>query len=84
VRFIKKAQGLGFSLREIQELLSLGSGPQADCAEVLALTRRKITEVEAKIRSLERIREALAELAGHCPGKGSLSFCPIWERLEEE
>jgi MerR family mercuric resistance operon transcriptional regulator len=84
VRFIKSAQGLGFSLREIQELLDLGSGPRSDCSEVLALANRKINEVERKIQVLEKIRSALGELASHCPAKGSLSICPIWERLGSE
>ena len=84
VRFVKSAQGLGFSLREIQELLFLGSGTQADCSEVLALATHKIAEVEGKIQALEKIRSALGELASQCPREGSLSRCPIWERLESE
>lgn len=82
VRFIKNAQGLGFSLREIQELLSLGLEAHGDCSQVLALTSHKIADVEAKIKALEAIKLTLVELSKKCPGEGSLSFCPIWERLD--
>jgi MerR family copper efflux transcriptional regulator len=84
VRFIKSAQKLGFSLREIQELLDLGSGPRSDCSEVLAITKRKIADVESKIKALDKIRSVLLELASHCPAEGNLTQCPIWERLESE
>jgi len=79
--FIKRAQALGFSLKEIGELLSLESA-DISCAKVLALTQRKILDIESKIRSLEAIKLTLSELAIKCPGEGNLLFCPIWHRLE--
>jgi MerR family copper efflux transcriptional regulator len=79
--FIKRAQALGFSLKEIGELLSLEI-VDINCAKVLALTQRKILDIESKICSLTAIKLTLSELATNCPGEGSLSLCPIWHRLE--
>jgi MerR family mercuric resistance operon transcriptional regulator len=84
VRFIKRAQGLGFSLGEIKELLNLGSEAQADCAEVLSLARCKVAELESKIKTLEAMKTALGKLTRDCPGTGGLSRCPIWESFEGE
>ncbi len=65
-RFIKHAQELGFSLKEIQELLALRvrSGSSADA--VKHLTRLKIECIEGKLRRLQRIKHALEQLAAAC------------------
>jgi MerR family copper efflux transcriptional regulator len=81
VRFIRQAQGLGFSLREIDELLSLRTDPAADCADVRARASAKLDEVDRKIGELERIREALGELIEACPGYGAARTCSILEAL---
>jgi MerR family mercuric resistance operon transcriptional regulator len=81
VRFIRQAQGLGFSLREIDELLSLRADPKADCADVRSRASAKLEEVGRKIAELERIREALAELIEACPGQGAARTCSILEAL---
>jgi MerR family mercuric resistance operon transcriptional regulator len=81
VRFIRQAQVLGFSLREIDELLSLRIDPRADCADVRSRASAKLDEVVRKIAELERIREALAELIEACPGHGAARTCSILEAL---
>lgn len=81
VRFIRQAQVLGFSLREIDELLALRTDPAADCADVRARASAKLDEVGRKIAELERIREALAELIEACPGHGAARTCSILEAL---
>jgi MerR family copper efflux transcriptional regulator len=81
VRFIRQAQGLGFSLREIDELLSLRTDPAADCADVRARASAKFDEVTRKIAQLERVREALGELIEACPGHGAARTCSILEAL---
>lgn len=81
VGFIKRAQKLGFSLKEIVELLSLGRVGEVSCGEILALAKRKIAEIEQKIITLASIKAALAELTEICPGSGDLALCPIWERM---
>ena len=81
VRFIKGAQRLGFSLKEIAELLVLGREGEISCSEMLDLAGRKIAQIEFKIMSLEVMKAGLVELAESCPGTGNLAFCPIWERM---
>ncbi len=81
VHFIKGAQRLGFSLKEISELLSLGLEGAVSCTEMRELANRKIEEIDQKIIALEIMKTTLAELAEECPGAGDLSLCPIWERM---
>lgn len=82
IRFIRQAQELGFSLREIEELLSLRADPDADCAEVRTQAAVKRDEVERKIAHLERIRGALDTLIASCPGSGALRACTILDAIE--
>jgi len=82
VRFVREAQELGFSLREIAELLSLRADPGTDCAEVRARAMEKRDEVEAKVNRLSRMRDALDDLIAFCPGSGNLGACTILEAIE--
>lgn len=82
LRFIRRAQALGFSLREIEELISLRLNPSADSAEVKARAEAKIGEVERKIRDLQGMKDALVRLVGACSGEGSVQECPILETLD--
>src|SRR4051812_48184680 len=59
IQFIKRTQELGFSLREIKELLSLNTRPQATCADMRVRTDRKIEEIEAKIQDLKTMKKTL-------------------------
>ena len=81
VRFIRQAQEIGFSLREIEELLSLRADPSADCSDVRERAEAKLEEVERKMEQLGRIRLALNELIAACPGRGALRACSIMESL---
>lgn len=83
VRFIKKAQELGFSLKEVKELLSLKWSGSHSASEVKQLTEQKILDIEAKIQSLLAMKAALQELASTCSGKGSIDDCPILNSLED-
>ncbi len=83
-RFIKRAKELGFTLEEIKELLSLRLDPATTCADVKSRTEAKIAEVEAKIRSLRKMKTALVRLSTACSGRGTGSECPILEALGEE
>ncbi len=82
VRFIKQAQGLGFSLKEIKKLLALRATPWARCADVRAYAAHKIEDIEVKIQSLARMRKALQRLIEECSGKKRASECPILESLD--
>ncbi len=81
IRFIRQGQELGFSLREIQELLSLRADPAANSADVHKRATAKLAEVNRKITELERIRTALETLIGACPGGGALGACSIMDAL---
>jgi MerR family copper efflux transcriptional regulator len=82
VRFIRRAQEIGFSLREIEELLSLRADPSADCSDVRAAAAAKVEEVNGKIAELEQIRAALHTVIDACPGRGALGACTILEALD--
>lgn len=82
LRFIRRAQALGFSLKEIRELLALSA--QRDVARVKRSAQAKVRDVEARIASLQRVREGLARLVAACPGRGRAADCPILRALTEE
>lgn len=82
IRFIRQAQEIGFSLREIAELLSLRADARADCADVRARAIEKREEVLAKLDQLSRIRAALDLLIASCPGDGDIRACTILEAME--
>jgi MerR family mercuric resistance operon transcriptional regulator len=84
LRFIRRAKELGFSLKEIKELLALRVDPTTTCREVKEQAQAKITDIEGKIRSLLRMKAALVELTRSCRGRGPASECPILEALEKE
>lgn len=83
LRFIKHAQELGFSLKEIQELLALRVRHGGTCDTVERKTREKIELVEGKIRDLKRIRRTLQRLAAACASRRPTDDCPILEALED-
>jgi MerR family mercuric resistance operon transcriptional regulator len=82
VKFIRQAQGLGFSLKEIKKLLGLRATPRARCADVRRYATAKIQDIDEKIRSLARMRKTLQKLLGECSGDGPATECPILESLE--
>ncbi len=82
IRFIKEAQHLGFSLREIRELLALRADPSADCSMVREQALAKLHEVHDKIERLRQIGSALETLITACPAQGSLQACSIIDALE--
>lgn len=81
IRFIKRAQHLGFTLSEIGELLSLQDSPAADRSEVRELTAQKLESVRVRIADLERMQAALIKLLRLCHGHGPLKSCPIIDGL---
>lgn len=82
VRFIKHAQEIGFSLKEISELLSLRVAPDTSCADIKQRADKKIADIEEKIRSLRRMKHALVKVSASCRGRGPTSECPILEALD--
>ncbi|HZC24665.1 MAG TPA: heavy metal-responsive transcriptional regulator [Candidatus Binatia bacterium] len=84
LRFIKHAQELGFSLKEIRELLALRISPRTSSAEIRKRAKAKIRNIEDKIKSLESMRKSLHKLTESCSGCGPVSECPILESLDAE
>ncbi len=82
VRFIKRAQQLGFTLREIEELLRLRDDKFGRCADVRAAAREKIADVDRKIAALRAVRGALATLEATCARRGEGRRCPLLEALD--
>src|SRR5262249_51950104 len=62
LRFIRRAKELGFSLKEIKELLALRVDPSTTCAEVKKQAEAKIGDIEEKLRTLQRMKKALVKL----------------------
>jgi MerR family mercuric resistance operon transcriptional regulator len=84
VKFVKQAQGLGFSLNEIKKLLALRATPRARCADVRRYATQKIEDIDARICSLARMRKTLEKLLDECSGNRSATQCPILESLESD
>jgi MerR family mercuric resistance operon transcriptional regulator len=82
IQFIKRAKELGFSLKEIAELLSLRVDPSTTCGDVKRLAEIKIADIEEKIRTLKSIKKALTKLVTMCSGQGPTGECPIIEVLD--
>jgi MerR family mercuric resistance operon transcriptional regulator len=83
IRFIKHAQALGFTLKEINELLGLRVEPGRTCQMVRSRAEAKIADITDKIRSLRSMKKALEQLSAKCSGRGPISECPILQTLDE-
>lgn len=81
VRFIKRAQALGFSLEEIGLLLGLSDGQH--CAETRELAEAKLGMVEKKLDDLAAMRKALKKLVLECSRDSRGRGCPIIEALSD-
>lgn len=77
VQFIKRAQQLGFSLKDITELLALRATPETPCADIRTRAVAQIDAIEGKIRALHAMKDVLAQLVAACPGQGAITACPI-------
>lgn len=81
VRFIKRAQELGFSLKEIKELLDLRLAPDSTCADVRERAEAKLADINKRINALQAMKKALSRLTDACSGRGAVSECTILESL---
>lgn len=84
IRFIKRAQEVGFTLAEVEDLLRLRSDQEAACSEVRTAAEAKIEGIEQKIRHLRAMKRALGVLVTSCATEGSPRHCPILEALDEK
>lgn len=84
VRFVKRAQALGFTLEEIEALLALRRPRRGRCAAVHATATKKLAEIDAKLRDLAAIRAALLELTAACVADADPLRCPLLEAITAE
>jgi MerR family mercuric resistance operon transcriptional regulator len=82
LRFIRRAQQLGFSLDEVGQLLSLDDGGRR-CGATRRLAEARLAEVEAKLAALARMRRELKRLIAECSGAARAPACPIIEALSD-
>ena len=75
IRFIKRAQELGFSLEEVSELLSLEDG--IDRASIRHIASERLEEIQTKLDDLNRMKKALSHLIHECEHTGKEQPCPI-------
>ncbi|MBY0370887.1 MerR family DNA-binding protein [bacterium] len=84
VRFIKRAQELGFTLREVKELLNVQSQRKITGAQVNSMATEKIAEIRKKISDLRQMEESLLALAKSCGGGAqAIRECRIFECFEK-
>lgn len=79
IRFIKRAQSLGFSLDDVQALLSLHDG--RTCSSARRIAQHKLDEVRERIATLQALQDVLEGLVTQCALSNSRVSCPIIESL---
>lgn len=82
IRFIRTAKDLGFTLREIRELLSLRVDPVGSCEEIKTMAMSKLIDVESRIQVLQAIRKSLEGLVTACEKRQPTTDCPILDCIE--
>lgn len=84
LRFVVRAKALGFTLREIAELLDLRIDSENNCARVRSHAAAKIADIQKRIAQLDAMRQALQGLVAQCDGDRPISTCPILDALEQD
>ena len=84
LRFIKRAKALGFTLNEIKELLALRIEPGTTCEDIRHRAEAKISDIKARIGTLNKMNAALVKLTLMCNGRSPVSECPILEAMEDK
>jgi MerR family mercuric resistance operon transcriptional regulator len=75
LRFIRSAQATGFSLEDVRDLLKLTDSDDLPCDDVVALTRKRLDEVRARLKELRRVERVLAESLENCCRGTSPDLC---------
>lgn len=81
ILFVKKAKSLGFSLKEIKELLALQTDPKVTCDDIRKRAEDKIADIETKIRVLESMKSVLHDLITSCRRGVAVNECVILKAL---
>jgi MerR family transcriptional regulator, mercuric resistance operon regulatory protein len=83
VRFVKRAQSLGFTLDDVEELLHLAGGGPASCVDAKAMARNRITDLDQRITELVGMRDALSRLVDTCERPRRKRDCPLLVEIEK-
>ena len=83
IRFIKRAQVLGFTLEEIRDLLGFRENLTEGCKETRFRAESKIADIQTRIADLRRIERALGILVDECHMKNEETPCPILQSLDD-
>lgn len=81
IGFIRRAQELGFTLKEIAGLLALDDQP---CSQVEELTEQKLREIRGKLDDLRRLEQALSGILSECRSNADKQNCPVIRSLQPE
>lgn len=81
LRFIRRAKGLGFTLREIRELLDLRFDGTTKCSDMKHRAETKVKDIDDRIKALKQMRKTLNSLAKACSGRAGSRECPILDAL---
>jgi MerR family mercuric resistance operon transcriptional regulator len=82
VRFVKRAQQLGFTLDDIEELLHLADGGPASCDEAKTMARTRIADLQRRIADLAGMQDALTRLVDTCDQPRGQRDCPILHDIQ--
>jgi MerR family copper efflux transcriptional regulator len=82
LQFIQRSKDLGFSLKEIDELLQLKESQDGSSRDIKDRAEAKIRHIEGKIQDLEQMKAALSRLTRACCGEGSIAECTILAAIE--
>lgn len=84
LHFIRRAQELGFSLKEIAQLIALRVTPKSNCSEVKKRALAKLEDINRKIADLQRMQEMLNEVTAACVASRPIEDCPILNSFDHE
>jgi DNA-binding transcriptional MerR regulator len=84
VRFIKRAQQLGFTLDEVDTLLDLADGGPHGCDQARILAAGKVSDLDRRIADLQRLRSGIAQLVATCDRPRGQRDCPILHGLDPD
>ncbi len=82
LQFIRSAKELGFTLREIKELLEMRVLPGESCAEVKQLLEAKLGDIETRLKEMRRLRRVLLKFVAACDHRRAKTSCPALWALE--
>ena len=83
IRFVKRAQHLGFSLDEVESLLELAAGGPPNCDKARALATQKLAEMHGKIARLRAMQDSLTRLVETCERPRHQRDCPLLDALAD-